>query len=80
MNESFFPRAGLQHSQGEGWNNLSLHNENEMKEPSTSFLQAESRPINQDGWKGGAKQGRNISLCLLDNFVRGNVTMAMGGL
>lgn len=64
-----------------GWNNLSLHNENEMKEPSTSSLQAKSWPINWDGWeRGGVKQGRNISLCLLDNFVRGNVTMAMGGL
>lgn len=30
--------------------------------------------------RGAVKQERNITLCLLDNFVRGNVTMAMGGL
>lgn len=62
------------------WNNLSLHNENEMQKPSTSSLQPKSWPINWDGGEGAVKQESNISLCLLDNFVRGNVTMAMGGL
>lgn len=39
------------------WNNLSLHNENEMQEPSTSSLQAKSWPINWDGREGGCKAG-----------------------
>lgn len=39
------------------WNNLSLHNENEMQEPSTSSLQAKSWPINWVGGEEGCKAG-----------------------
>lgn len=61
-----------------GWNNFSLLNENEMQEPSTPSLQAKSWPTNWDEEMGGYKE-KHISVSAY-NFVRGNVTMAMGGL
>lgn len=63
-----------------GWNNLSSTMKMKCKSPPPPPYRQSPGLLTGMAGRGAVKQGRNISLCLLDNFVRGNVTMAMGGL